>query len=227
MNEAENLNVGHRARLRERFLLSDSATVTDAEVLELLLFLVQPRKDVKPIAKRLLKFRKTFAAVMGCDLDLLRSIKGVGDSSIAMFKVIHESVCRVLRHDLTSRSLLNNIDSVVAYCRSRMGYLSREQTRVLFLNQKNYLITDEVQHEGTIDHTSMYPRELMRRCLQLGAGAMILVHNHPSGDSSPSSADVEVTKHIFELSKMMNIALHDHIIITSRSFFSFRQNNLF
>ncbi|QEK37800.1 DNA repair protein RadC [Candidatus Cytomitobacter indipagum] len=218
--------LGHRKRLRERFLESDHSKFSDYELIELLLQMAQPRKDVKPLAKDLMASFKSFSAVISASVDKLRQIKGMGQTSTTMFKIVHESLCRLLREDLCDNPILNTGDKVMDYCKSRMAYLDKEQFRVLFLNKKNVLILDEVQQKGTIDHAPIYPREVIQRSLELGASAIILVHNHPSGNPSPSNADITVTYQLRDIANMMEISLHDHLIISKGGCFSMKENNI-
>ncbi len=221
-----NHSTGHRKRLRERFFDSDQSKFSDYELIEMLLHISQPRKDVKPLAKDLISTFNSFSAVISSEQEKLSKIKGMGPVSIAMFKVIHESLCRLLKDDFSDQPILNTGEKVMDYCRARMAYLDKEQFRVLFLNKKNILIRDEVQQIGTIDHAPIYPREIMQRSLELGASAIILVHNHPSGNSTPSKADITATYHVRDVAKMMNIDVHDHLIISKKGCFSMRESNI-
>lgn len=214
--------LGHRARLRQRFLSTDQSVMSDYELIEMLLGIVQPRKDTKPLAKRLLKLFGSFNGIVGAETGQLRAVHGVGDSSIAMLKVIHESVCRMLKENLMHMPLMNNGERVIDYCRASMGYLGREQSRVLFLNSKNYLIADEMKSEGTIDYSHTYPREIITRALELRAKSLIMVHNHPSGDPTPSKNDIDVTKHVQDIATKMEINLHDHIIVSRTGWYSMK-----
>lgn len=213
---------GHRQRLRERFLSMDQSNLPDYELVEMLLGLAQPRKDVKPLAKRLLWLFKSFNGIIGAEIGQLRAVGGIGDSSIAMFKVIHESVCRILKKSIMDRPLMNNGEQVMEYCKASMAYLGREQNRILFLNSKNFLIADEMKSEGTIDYSYTYPREIITRALELRAKSIIMVHNHPSGDPSPSQADIELTLDVKEIASKMEINLHDHIIVASSHCYSMK-----
>jgi len=221
-NENKPHYLGHRQRLRERFLSGNQSSILDYELLEMLLGLVQPRKDTKPLAKRLLKLFGNFSGIIGAEVGQLRAIDGIGDSTISMFKVIHESVCRILKENLMSRPLLNNGERVVDYCRAGMAYLGREQHRILFLNSKNYLIADEMRVEGTVDYTYTYPREIITRALEVRAKAIIMVHNHPSGDHTPSKEDIVLTKQVQEIATKMEIYLHDHIIVSKKGAYSMK-----
>ena len=217
---------GHRERLRRRFLSIDTSAMYDYEILEMLLGIIQPRKDTKPVAKDLLRIFGSFNGIIGAEIGQLKAIKGVGDSSIAMLKVVHESVCRMLKETAMDRPLLNNGERVIDYCKASMAYLGHEQHRVLFLNTKNYLIADEMKAEGTIDYAHTYPREIITRALELRAKAMIMVHNHPSGDPTPSKDDVDVTKHVADIAARMEISLHDHIVVAKNGCCSMRLMNL-
>ncbi|QEK39224.1 RadC family protein [Candidatus Nesciobacter abundans] len=221
-----NDNSGHRQRLRERFLNSDTSKFSDYELVEILLQISQPRKDIKPVAKSLINAFKSFSAVVCSEKERLSQIKGMGPISIALFKSIHESICRILKEEITKNPILNTGEKVVEYCKARMAYLSAEEFRILFLNKKNMLISDEVQQRGTLDHAPIYPREIVKRCLELGASAIIMVHNHPSGNCNPSKADISSTYQVRDIAKMMNIFLHDHIIVSRNGCFSMREHNI-
>jgi len=205
--------LGHRDRLRERFSTSGHGALPDYELLELLLFRLIPRSDTKPVAKALLARFGTLAEVLGAPEPLLREVKGVGPAVALDLKVIAAAAQRMLRSQLTNRETLSSWTEVLDYCRAAMAFEAREQFRILFLDKKNSLIADEVQQTGTVDHTPVYPREVVKRALELSATAIILVHNHPSGDPTPSRADIEMTKEIIEAGKRLGITVHDHIII--------------
>jgi len=219
--------MGHRKRLRERFLKGQADAMPDYEMLELLLFLAQPRGDLKPLAKALLDAcGGTFAGVIAASPEKLMRINGMGESSIVALKTVQEGVCRVLKAELQTQPLLNSSEKVVQYCHATMAHLDIEQFRLLFLDRKNVLIADEVQQQGTLDHTPLYPREVVKRALELGAGGIIMVHNHPTGDPTPSSADIEVTRHVFEATKQLEIRLLDHLVIGKHGYTSFREKRL-
>jgi len=205
--------LGHRERLRNRFLENGATTLADYELLELLLFRSIPRADTKGIAKTLIARFGSFAEVLGAPPHLLREVRGVGDSVALDIKVIAEAARRMTRGEIAKRPLLGTWQQVLDYCRTAMAFQERETFRILFLDKKNVLIADEVQQVGTVDHTPAYPREAARRALELSATAIILVHNHPSGDPTPSRADIEMTKLIIEAARPLNIVVHDHIII--------------
>ncbi|MDN2579201.1 DNA repair protein RadC [Aquibium sp. ELW1220] len=204
---------GHRERLRERFVQVGADALADYELLELLLFRAIPRADTKPIAKALITRFGSFAEVLGAPPRLLGEVKGVGPAVALEIKLAAAAAERMLRSTIRGRQVLTSWSAVIDYCRAAMAFETREQFRILFLDKKNALIADEVQQTGTIDHTPVYPREIVRRALELSATAIILVHNHPSGDPTPSRADIEMTKLIVESAKPLGIAVHDHIII--------------
>jgi DNA repair protein RadC len=205
--------LGHRDRLRERFTAGGGEVLADYELLELLLFRLIPRADTKPIAKALLSRFGTLAEVLGAPTALLCEVKGVGPAVALDLKVIAAAALRMARGEIRGRELLSSWSQVIDYCRAAMAFEDREQFRILFLDKKNALIADEVQQTGTVDHTPVYPREVVRRALELSSTAVILVHNHPSGDPTPSRADIDMTRTIIETAKPLGIAVHDHIII--------------
>ena len=204
---------GHRDRLRARFAEAGGEVLPDYELLELLLFRSIPRRDVKPIAKELLRRFGSFAEVLAAPATLLREMDGVGESVVLDLKIVEASGRRLARGAVTKRPVLSSWSAVLEYCRTAMAFNDREQFRLLFLDKRNALIADEVQGSGTVDHTPVYPREVVKRALELAATAVILVHNHPSGDPTPSSADVEMTRQIIGAGKPLGVAVHDHIIV--------------
>ena len=204
---------GHRQRLRERFRSAGAAALSDYELLEMVLFAAQPRRDTKPLAKALLKRFGSFAEVIHAPEPLLREVDGVGAACIDQRKLIAAAATRVTRGELKQRTLLSSWNEVIDYCRTSMAFADKEQFRILFLDKRNQLIADEVQQTGTVDHTPVYPREVIKRALELSATAIILVHNHPSGDPTPSQADVRMTKAIVDIAGPLGIAVHDHIIV--------------
>jgi DNA repair protein RadC len=205
--------LGHRERLRERFSSAPPNSLADYELLELLLFRLIPRSDTKPVAKALLARFGTFAEVLGAPASLLREVDGVGAAVALDLKVIAAAALRMAHGDIKGRELLSSWQQVLDYCRAAMAFEEREQFRILFLDKKNALIADEVQQTGTVDHTPVYPREVIKRALELSSTAIILVHNHPSGDPTPSRADIEMTKTIINTARPLGISVHDHIII--------------
>lgn len=205
---------GHRQRVRDRFLRVGGDALEDYELLELALQLVIPRRDTKALAKTLLREFGSFSGVFNASSARLEKVKGLGPTTIAHLKVIQTVAARFGRDRIdVEQPILSSWTQLIDYCRAQMAYESIEQFRILFLDKKNRLIADEVQQTGTVDHTPVYPREVIRRSLELNATALILVHNHPSGDPAPSSADVRMTQEIADIAKPMGITLHDHIVI--------------
>nr|WP_147179977.1 DNA repair protein RadC [Ciceribacter naphthalenivorans] len=204
---------GHRERLRQRFRESGDTALADYEILELLLFRLIPRRDTKPIAKALIARFGSLAGVFGAQSALLQEVKGVGETVALELKLIASVAQRMLKSEIRGRQVLSSWSSVIDYCHSAMAYESTEQFRILFLDKRNALIADEVQGRGTVDHTPVYPREVVKRALELSATAIILVHNHPSGDPTPSRADIDMTKMIIDTARPLGITVHDHIII--------------
>jgi DNA repair protein RadC len=213
-NKAEKPHyTGHRDRLRERFADAGADALADYELLELFLFRSLPRIDTKPLAKALLKRFGSVAEVLGAPEELLKQVDGVGPGAAADLKLAAAIARRMTHAEIKGREVLSSWDRVLDYCRTAMAFEPREQFRVLFLDKKNVLIADEVLQEGTVDHTPVYPREVVKRALELSSSAIILVHNHPSGDPTPSRADIEMTKAIVESARPLGIAVHDHVII--------------
>ncbi len=204
---------GHRERLRERFRDAGADALSDYELLEMVLFRALPRRDVKPLAKALIGRFGSFAEVVHAPDARLREVSGLGAAAIIELKLIAAAASRVAKGQLKQRTLLSSWASVLDYCRTAMAFADREQFRVLFLDKRNQLIADELQQVGTVDHTPVYPREVMKRALELSATAIIMVHNHPSGDPTPSQADIQMTKSIIEIATPLGIAVHDHIIV--------------
>src|SRR6202451_1641123 len=204
---------GHRGRLRERFREAGAEALSDYELLELLLFRVLPRRDVKPLAKSLLEKFGSFAEVIGAPQARLAEVKGLGDACITDLKIVQAAASRLLRGEVRKRPVLSSWSTVLDYCRTAQAFADREQFRVLFLDKRNQLIADEVQQTGTVDHAPAYPRAVVKRALELSATAIVLVHNHPSGDPTPSHADVQMTQQIIAVASPLGIAVHDHIIV--------------
>jgi DNA repair protein RadC len=204
---------GHRERLRERFHSAGPDALSDYELLEMVLFTAQPRRDMKPLAKTLLKIFGSFAEVIHAPEARLKEVDGVGEVTISALKVIAAAASRIAKGQLQARTLLSSWNDVLDYCRTTMAFADKEQFRILFLDKRNQLISDEVQQVGTVDHTPVYPREVMKRALELSATAVILVHNHPSGDPTPSQADIQMTKAIIGIAAPLGISVHDHIIV--------------
>lgn len=206
-------HTGHRDRLRERFLNAPDS-LPDYELLELLLFMAIPRKDVKPIAKRLIDRFKNINGVLNASLNDLQSIDGISHNSAVAIRAIRAAGLRLLKQDIMGRPVLNSWQRLIEYVEAAMANDANEHFRLLFLNKKNEVIADEVQQTGTVDHTPAYPREIMKRALELGATAIILVHNHPSGDPTPSNADIALTKKIIAAAAPFDIVIHDHLIVS-------------
>ena len=204
---------GHRERLRERFYSAGPDALNDYELLEMALFPALPRRDTKPLAKALLKAFGSFAEVIHAPEARLREVDGIGDASVHQLKLIAAAADRIAKGEIRRSVALSSWNDVIDYCRSSMAFADKEQFRLLFLDKRNQLIADEVQQIGTIDHTPVYPREVIKRALELSATALILVHNHPSGDPTPSQADIQMTKAIIGIATPLGIAVHDHIIV--------------
>ena len=203
---------GHRSRLRTRAAISFAA-LPDYELLELLLARSLPRGDIKPIAKALLARFGGLSGVLGAEMEELKTVAGVGPGAALDLKLLHEATVRMARGEVRKRPVISSWTALLAYTRMAMAGAPREQFRVLFLDKKNQLIADEVMNQGTVDHAPVYPREVMRRALELSASAVILAHNHPSGDPTPSSADVEMTRQVAEAGRPLRITVHDHIVV--------------
>jgi DNA repair protein RadC len=205
-------HLGHRDRLRTRAAQGLSA-LPDYELLELFLFRSLPQGDIKPLAKALLDRFGSLAGVLGARPEALTTVKGVGASVALDLRLLHEAVLRVGRAEATKRPVISSWSALLAYVRTALAHEPREQFRVLFLDKKNQLIADETMNEGTVDHAPVYPREVARRALELAASAIILVHNHPSGDPTPSAADVDMTRQVIEAGRVLKIAVHDHLVV--------------
>ena len=205
--------LGHRERLRDRFREAGTEALSDYELLELLLFRAQPRRDMKPIAKALLEKFGSFAEVISAPEKRLAEVDGIGEASITELKIVQAAASRLVRGQVKKRPVLSSWSAVLDYCRTAQAFADREQFRVLFLDKRNQLIVDELQQVGTVDHTPVYPREVVKRALELSATAMILVHNHPSGDPTPSRADIQMTQQIISVASPLGISVHDHIIV--------------
>ena len=204
---------GHRERLRTRLREAGPDAVADYELLELVLFRALPRRDVKPLAKSLISKFGSFAETIAASPQRLAEVAGLGDAAITELKVVEAAAHRLARGEVKWRPVLASWSAVLDYCRAAMAFADKEQFRILFLDKRNQLIADEVQQVGTVDHTPVYPREVVKRALELSATAIILVHNHPGGDPTPSRADIEMTKQIVEIARGLGIEVHDHIIV--------------
>ncbi len=217
---------GHRDRLRARFVDGGADALPDYELLELILFTCIPRRDVKPLAKDLIAKFGNFAGVVNASLSELSAIDGISENTAIAIKAIQASALRMMKQDVLDKPILNNWTRLMDYCHATMAHEKKEQFRLLFLNKKNELIADEVQQTGTVDHTPAYPREIMKRALELGATAMILCHNHPSGDPKPSQADIDMTFAIIAAGEPFNIIIHDHLIVSRTGTSSFKNLGL-
>jgi DNA repair protein RadC len=213
---------GHRERLRARFREAGAEAVSDYELLELVLFRTIPQRDIKPLAKALIAKFGSFAEVVSAPQARLREIKGLGDAAITELKVVHAAAGRLARGEVRKRPILSSWSNLLDYCRMTQAFADKEQFRVLFLDKRNQLIADELQQTGTVDHTPVYPREVVKRALEVSATAIILVHNHPSGDPTPSRADIQMTQSIVEIAKPLGISVHDHIIVGKEGHTSFK-----
>ena len=222
---AEPGHAGHRQRLRDRFMTGGADALPDYELLELLLFWTNPRKDTKPQAKRLLGRFGTFAGVISAPPAQLAT-EGLSDNAIALMKVTQAGAVRLSRQNVMSQPILSSWSALLDYLRAAMAHEANEQFRLLFLDRKNRLIRDEVQARGTVDHTPVYVREVVKRALELHATAIILVHNHPSGDPTPSPDDVAMTQEIRQAARALSITLHDHVIVGNGRWLSLRQEGL-
>lgn len=207
-------------------MASEGAGMPDYEILELLLFGAIPRRDTKPLAKALLKQFKDLAGVLSASPEQLARIDGCGPSVVAMLKVSHEAGRRLLRQEMMKADSLSSFDAVLDYCRASMGMDRTEHFRLIFLDRRNQVIHDEVQQRGIVDHTPVYPRQVVKRALELEASALIMVHNHPSGDPTPSQADIQMTRAVRDAAAAVGIVLHDHLIIARGRHLSFRAQKL-
>ncbi|MBV9548868.1 MAG: DNA repair protein RadC [Alphaproteobacteria bacterium] len=223
---AESAHAGHRQRLRARFLKGGTEAMPDYELLELTLFAALPRRDTKPLAKALLARFGSFAEVIAAPGDRLLEVDGVGENVAAHLKIVEAAAHRLAQTRVVGQPALSSWAALLDYCTAAMARGQKEEFRVLFLNRKNVLIADEVQSRGTIDHTPVYPREIVKRALELAATAIILVHNHPSGDPTPSRADIEMTRDIAKAAAALGITVHDHLVVGRKGHASFKALNL-
>lgn len=214
---------GHRERLRDRFLSGGSDAFPDYELLELLLFMTVPRRDTKKLAKDVLhEFGDSFADLIAAPVERLRQVKGFTKNSVVALKAVEAAAQRLARAKVLGRPAISSWDALLDYCAARMARNATEEFRVLFLDRKNMLIADEAQARGTVDHAPVYPREVVKRALELGASALILVHNHPSGDPTPSRSDIAMTREIAAAAKALRIEVHDHLVIGRGNHASFK-----
>jgi len=218
--------IGHRERLRARFMRAGGIALADYELLELVLFRALPRGDIKPLTKRLLRVFGDFNRVISAPPARLREVEGVGQAVVAELKIVEAAAHRLAQARILGRNVLSSWDALMTYCKTAMAHRETEQFRILFLDRKNVLIADEEQQKGTVDHVPVYPREVVKRALELNASALILVHNHPSGDPEPSSADITMTHRIADAADALGIELHDHVVIGKDSDASFKSMGL-
>lgn len=214
--------LGHRDRLRQRLLEQGPESLRDYELLELVLCLAVPRRDMKPLAKDLLKTFGSFAATVCAPPERLQEVKGVGATVISALKTCQAAAVALTREEVAGRPVVSSWKALLGYLRAAMAQETNEQFRVIFLDKKNAVMADEVQQRGTVDQTSLYPREVIKRALQLGATAIILVHNHPSGDPTPSRDDINMTREVVAAAERLGIVVHDHVIIAKRGHTSFK-----
>ena len=217
---------GHRQRLRQRFLSSGAGGLADYELLEMILFSAHPRGDVKPLAKRLMAKFGSVAKVIRAEHKELLAVDEMGEASLVAIKTVEAALQKMLNDEVKERPVLQSWKTLLDYCKVTMAHMKVEEFRILFLNNKNELLCDEVQQRGTVNHTPVYPREVIKRALDLGATAIILVHNHPSGDLTPSKADIDITKQIIKAGELMGVGVHDHLIIAEKGHFSFKSHHL-
>ncbi len=217
---------GHRQRMRTRLLTAGPDSLADHELLEIVLFLALPRRDTKPIARALLTRFGSFANVIAAPLPELRGVDGMGEAGAAALKTVQAAALRLVRSEVQDRPLLGNWDQLMAYLNAVLSRERVEQFRILFLDNRNRLLADEAQARGTVNHTPVYPREVAKRALELHATALILVHNHPSGDPTPSRADIQMTQEIKAALATLSVLVHDHVIVGNGRWLSFREKGL-
>ncbi len=204
---------GHRERLRKRFQDAGAQALADYELLELVLFRTIPMRDVKPLAKDLIEEFGSFAEVIAAPIERLRNVKGLGEAAATDLKIVQAAASRMTQGAVKKRDMLSSWPMVLDYCRTNLAFDHKESFHILFLDKRNQLIKGETQQTGTVDHTPVYPREVVKRALELSATAIILVHNHPSGDPTPSRADIQMTKAVIDVAQPLGISVHDHIIV--------------
>lgn len=219
-------HTGHRDRLRTRFVEGGEKALADYELLELVLFTVIPRKDVKPLAKTLIQKFGSLPELMAASIEAIAATEGMSHNSAVALKSMFALSLRSMKQEFKSKPVLNNWSRLMDYCHATMAHEKKEHFRILFLNKKNELLADEIQGSGTVDHTPAYPREIMKRALEHGATALILMHNHPSGDPKPSRADIDMTNLIVRAAEPFSIVIHDHIIISRNGYTSFKSEGL-
>ena len=216
----------HRKRLRERFIRGGADAMPDYELLELVLFRAIPRRDVKPLARDLLERFTDFNGVISAPVDQLQIVSGVGQTVIQELKIVEAAAHRLAKSKVIGRPAISSWDALLEYCQTTMSHRQTEEFRVFYLDRKNILISDELLGQGTVDHVPVYPREIVKRALHLNASALILVHNHPSGDPTPSQQDIAMTKHIQAAADTLGISVHDHLVIGKSREISFQSEGL-
>jgi DNA repair protein RadC len=216
---------GHRERLRQRLIDAGAESLPDYELLEVILFAGNPRGDVKPLAKSLIERFGGFAAAVSAEAEALAAA-GLGPAGIAALKAVREAALRLMRAELQQAPVIGSWDKLIDYCSAQIAHGKVEEFHVLFLDRKNVLMRHERQQRGTVDHTPVYTREVVKRALELGASALILVHNHPSGDPTPSKADIAVTQEIKKAAALLGLTVHDHVIIGRNRYASLRDLGL-
>lgn len=227
-NMGENIPsyLGHRQRLRTRFLKSGANALADYELLEMVLFSAHPRGDVKPLAKRLIAKFGSFAKVMTAEPLRLLEVEDMGEAAVAAIKTVQAAAELMIKEQVAERPVIQSWTMLLDYCRMSMAHKKVEEFHILFLNHKNALIADEIQQKGTVNHTPVYPREVVKRALELGASSIIMLHNHPSGDPTPSKSDIDMTKQVIAAAAPLGVQVHDHVIIGDGGHFSFKSHNL-
>lgn len=224
--QKNNDSAGHRARLRTRILQGKGRDLHDHEILEYLLALAIPRRDTKPLAKQLLARFGTFSAVLTADSDALMQSKGMGETSTAALKIVQQAALRMISQPVREMPILASWQSLLDYLRADMAHLTVERVRILYLNSKNMLISDDHMGDGSVDQAAIYTRQVIARALDLGAVALIMVHNHPSGKPQPSQQDIDITRDIIAAGRLLNISVHDHLIIGHEGHYSMRSHGL-
>lgn len=224
--KSEDYGEGHRSRLRDRLFYGGGEALLDHELIEYLLAVARPRIDTKPIAKALIAHYGNLSSLMAADVESLKKQPQIGETSVAAIKIVQAVALRMLSEPVREQPILASWQALLDYLRADMAHLTIERVRVLYLNSKNMLIRDEVASEGSLDQAAVYTREVIKRAIDLGAAAIILVHNHPSGDSAPSRQDITLTRDIAEAGKRLGIAVHNHIIVGKDSFTSMRSSGL-
>lgn len=217
---------GHRARLRERLAINGGQALHDHELIEYLLALAIPRRDTKALAKTLLREFGGIARLMSADWQAIARVPGMGDTSVAAIKIVQATLLRMLQNEVAAQPVLNSWQALLDYLRADMAFLTIERVRVLHLNSRNMLIRDDHMADGSVDQAAIYVREVLKRAMDLGSAALILVHNHPSGSPEPSKQDIDVTRQIIEAGKRLGVSVHDHIIIGSQGHVSLRAKGL-